>query len=300
MAWTGGKSYAGKETLEGKVVIITGANSGIGKETTLALAKRKAKVIMACRNMNKCETARREIVLATKNKYVYCRECNLESQKSIREFVDLFKKEESKLHILINNAGVMHCPKSYTQEGIEMHMGVNYMGHFLLTNLLLDVLKASAPSRIINVASVAYKQGKINISDLNNTEKYDAREAFAQSKLALIMFTRELARKLTGTGVTVNAVHPGIAHTEINRNLSFHNSYFSALFLKPLTWPFIKSAKQAAETIINLALNPDLNSTSGCYFSNGKLAEITDEAKNDSLAKWLWLTSEKWTKLNSS
>ncbi|KAK0080357.1 hypothetical protein PV326_008228, partial [Microctonus aethiopoides] len=169
---SGGEKYTGDEKLNNKVFIVTGANTGIGKEISRDLAKREAKVIMACRDLHKCETTRKEIVLETKNKYIYCRKCDLASQSSIREFAKLFKAEHNRLDVLINNAGVMRCPQTVTEDGIEMQLGVNHMGHFLLTNLLLDKIKASAPSRIVNVASVAHHRGKINVSDLNSANNY--------------------------------------------------------------------------------------------------------------------------------
>nr|CAI5845776.1 unnamed protein product [Callosobruchus analis] len=153
---------------------------------------------MACRDMTRCETAREEIVLDTKNKYIYCRKCDLASLESVREFVNMFKTKEKRLDILINNAGVMNTPHLKTKEGFEMQLGVNHMGHFLLTNLLLDVLKTSAPSRIINVSSTAHRRGKINKNDLNSDSTYNAFDAYAQSKLANILFTKELAKKLEG------------------------------------------------------------------------------------------------------
>ena len=293
-----GQLYESEETLRGKVVIVTGSNTGIGKEIVHDLAERDAKVIMACRDMEKCETARRDIVLDTKNKYVYCRKCDLASQESIRSFVKQFKKEHSKLNILINNAGVMRCPKSYTEEGIEMQLGVNHMGHFLLTNLLLDVLKDSAPSRIVNLSSAAHKRGKIKLKDLNSAETYDASQAYAQSKLANILFTRELADRLKGTGVTVNAVHPGIVHTDIVRHMSFYQNYIARIFIKSLTWLFVKPPKKGAQPVLYVALDPSLKDVTGSYFSNCTVADVSDEAKNDGLAKWLWAASEKWTKLN--
>ncbi|XP_024937928.1 retinol dehydrogenase 13 isoform X5 [Cephus cinctus] len=297
-AYVGGTLYEGTQKLTDKVVIITGANTGIGKETALNFAKREAKVIMACRDMHKCEKTRRQIVLETKNRYVYCRKCDLASYASIRTFVDQFKKEQSKLDILVNNAGVMRCPQCYTEDGIEMQLGVNHMGHFLLTNLLLDTLKASAPSRIINVSSIAHTRGKIKVTDLNSIESYDPGEAYAQSKLANVLFTRELAKRLEGTGVTVNAVHPGIVDTEITRYMSFYNSILSAIFVRPLVWPFIKSPLQGAQTIIYAAVEPQLKDVSGKYFSDCKETDVSEEAKDEKLAKWLWMTSEKWTKLN--
>ncbi|XP_070163221.1 retinol dehydrogenase 13 isoform X2 [Polyergus mexicanus] len=296
--YMGGIKYTGKESLVNKVVIVTGANTGIGRKTVLELAKRDAKIIMACRDMKKCEKARQDIVLETKNKYIYCRKCDLASQESIRKFVEQFKNEYDKLHILINNAGVMRCSKSYTKEGIEMQLGVNYIGHFLLTNLLLDVLKTSAPSRIVNVSSASYYRGQINLTDLNSDKEYDAGNAYTQSKLAIIFFTRELANKLRGTGVTVNAVHPGIVDTNITRHMFVYNNFFTRIFLKPFAWPFIRAPLQGAQTVLYAALDPSLTDVSGCYFDNCEIKEVSDEAKNDDLAKWLWKVSEKWTKLD--
>lgn len=294
-----GTKYAAEEKLDDKMVIVTGSNNGIGKEVVRGLARRGAKVVMACRDMEKCEITRSEIVIDTRNKYIYCRKCDLASQKSIREFVDQFKKEFDNLHILINNAGVMRCPKSYTKEGIEMQLGVNHMGHFLLTNLLLDVLKKSAPSKIINVSSTAHKRGHIKLKDLNSDENYEPGDAYAQSKLANILFTRELAKQLQGTGVTVNAVHPGIVRTEIMRHMGIYQNTVGKFIVDALTWIFIKTPLKGAQPILYAALDPSVKDVTGAYFSNFKVSEISDEAKNDDIAKWLWEVSTRWTKLNS-
>ncbi|KAK9891064.1 hypothetical protein WA026_013390 [Henosepilachna vigintioctopunctata] len=296
----GGFKYNPEITIENKVVIITGANTGIGKETAKDLALRGARVYMACRDIKKCEMAREDIVVATKNKYVYCRKCNLASMESIKQFVGQFKKEESRLDILINNAGVMRTPNSKTKDGFEMQLGVNHLGHFLLTNLLLDYLKVSAPSRIINVSSVAYKRGRIHKDDLNSDKNYDKAAAYAQSKLANILFTRELAKRLKDTGVTVNAVHPGIVDTEIIRHMSFFNSWIATIFIKPFVWPFIKSPKQGSFSTIYLACKPELEKVTGKYFSNYEEEDLTPYAKDESVAEWLWAVSEKWTRLNEN
>ena len=145
-----------------------------------------------------------------------------------------FKSEQQKLDILINNAGVMRCPRTLTKEGIEQQLGVNHMGHFLLTNLLLDHIKAAAPSRIVIVSSIAHTRGKIKIDDLNSEKNYDKADAYAQSKLANVLFANELAKRLAGTGVTVNSLHPGIVDTELMRHMSFFNSWIAAIFVKPL------------------------------------------------------------------
>lgn len=293
-----GDYYEATEKLDDKVVIVTGSNTGIGKEVARNLAERNAKVVMACRDMDKCETTRHEIVVETQNKYVYCRKCDLASQESIRDFVNKFKKEHNKLHLLVNNAGVMRCPKSHTKEGIEMQLGVNHMGHFLLTNLLLDVLKDSAPARIVNVTSSAHKRAKLKIQDLNNDKEYEPGDAYAQSKLANILFTRELAKKLKGTGVTVNAVHPGVVQTQIMRHMDVYNSSFGKFCVDFLSWIFIKTPKKGAQTVVFVATDPSLNNVTGSYFDNNKEAKASSEAQNDELAKWLWAVSEKWTKLN--
>ncbi|KOC62079.1 Retinol dehydrogenase 13 [Habropoda laboriosa] len=264
--YLGGVVYQTNEHMKDKIVIVTGANSGIGREVALDLAKHEATVIMACRDMDKCEIERVQMVMETRNKYIYCRKCDLASQTSIRNFVNEFKKEHKKLHILINNAGVMSCPKTYTEEGIEMQLGVNHMGHFLLTNLLLDVLKDSAPARIINVSSAAHKRGKINLKDLNSQEDYEPSAAYAQSKLANILFTRELANKLKGTDVTVNAVHPGIVRTGITRHMGLAQYFLGRILINTITWIFIKPPTRGAQPILFLALDPSVKDVTGAYF----------------------------------
>ncbi|XP_068146887.1 retinol dehydrogenase 13-like isoform X1 [Drosophila tropicalis] len=279
----------------GRVVIVTGANTGIGKETTWELARRGATVYMACRDMNKCEEARAEIVKDTQNKYVYCRQCDLSSLDSIRHFIAEFKREQEQLHVLINNAGVMRCPRSVTKDGFEMQLGVNHMGHFLLTNLLLDLLKKSAPSRIVNVSSLAHTRGEINTADLNSEKSYDEGKAYNQSKLANVLFTRELAKRLEGSCVTVNALHPGVVDTELFRHMGFFNSFFAGLFFKPLFWPFVKSPRNGAQTSLYVALDPELEQVTGQYFADCQLKQPAPAATDVQTAKWLWAVSEKWT-----
>lgn len=175
--------------------------------------------------------------------------------------------EEKRLDILVNNAGVWRVPYGKTADGFEVHLGVNHMGHFLLTNLLLDLLIKSAPSRIINVTSVAHTRGKINKDDLNSDNAYEEAAAYNQSKLANVLFTKELAERLSGTGVTANAVHPGIVATDLFRQ---HSPSYSAKFwsslLKPFMWLFFKTPEGGAQTTIYAALDPDLEKVTGKYF----------------------------------
>lgn len=247
--------------MDGKVVVITGANAGIGKATALDLAKRGAKVYLACRSLVKGEVARQEIIQETKNSQIYCRQLDLGSLASIRAFVREFIVEESRLDVLINNAGLTG-PRYVTVDGFESQIGVNHMGHFLLTNLLLDTLKASAPSRIITLSSVAHRAGKIDKVDLNSEKSYQSFIAYAQSKLANVLFTRELSKRLAGTGVTANAVNPGPVHTTITKDINI----FLKCYWIPMSWMLFKSPEQGAQTSIRLAVDPNLERVTGKYF----------------------------------
>lgn len=195
------------------------------------------------------------------------------------------------MHILINNAGVLGADYTITEDGVELHMGTNHFGHFLLTNLLLDTIKASAPSRIINVSSVVHKFGEINRDDLNMEKSYGKYKAYAHSKLANILFTRALAKRLTGTGVVTNSLHPGGVNTDIGRHIKI---------VRCLIWPFLpffKTPKSGAQTSIALALDPDLETVSGKYFSDCKVARESAAAQSDDTAEWLWYESERVTGL---
>ncbi|XP_075221800.1 retinol dehydrogenase 13-like isoform X2 [Lycorma delicatula] len=294
----GGDPYNSIKNASDKIIIVTGATSGIGRATTLALAKLNAKVIMACRDNSKCEQVRESIVMETKNKYIYCRKCDLASKQSIRDFVEKFKNEHKRLDVLINNAGVMNCPKEVTEDGIEMQLGVNHMGHFLLTNLLLDKLKESAPSRIVVLSDIAYRKGEIHKEDLNLDKSYIPEVAYRQSKLANMMFVKELDKRLKGTNVTVNAVNPGVVDTDLVRHMSYYKSVLSLLFVKPIMWPFIKSPRQGALPVLYVALDPGLENVSGKCFKYKEEEEISEIALDNKVSYWLWLTSEKWTELN--
>ncbi|KAL7735422.1 hypothetical protein ACLKA6_019539 [Drosophila palustris] len=285
-----------KETNEtGKVVIVTGSNTGIGKETVLELARRGATVYMACRDKKRTDKARLEIIRETNNQNIHFRELDLASLDSIRKFAADFKKEQNKLHILINNAGIMHCPRMSTKDGFEMQLGVNHMGHFLLTHLLLDLLKKTAPSRIVNVSSLAHTKGKMNFDDLNSEKSYSSIDAYSQSKLANVLFTRELAKRLEGTGVTVNAIHPGVVQTDLLRHYKFFETTIGRILVKGVQWVLFKTSKNGAQTTLYAALDPDLNGVTGLYFSDCKPKEVSEAAKDEKSAKLLWEESEKWT-----
>lgn len=291
--------YYGKERIPGKTVIVTGANTGIGKEAAKELARRGGRIILACRDLKKAEEARVEIVAETGNENIIVKHLDLASMTSIHAFAKDINSTEPRIDILINNAGVMWCPKMLTEDGFEMQIGTNHMGHFLLTNLLLDKLKASAPSRIINVSSLAHSlRGPIGFEDLNSENSYDKTVAYSYSKLANILFTRELAKRLTNTGVTVNALHPGAVRTDLQRHTTVTNSPFGILVMPPITWIFFKNAVQGAQTTLYCALASELDGVSGKYFSDCKEKAPAKYAQDDEAAKKLWDISEKWTKLS--
>ncbi|KAH3711945.1 retinol dehydrogenase 13-like [Dreissena polymorpha] len=293
----GGKKYEESTDMFGKTVVITGANSGIGKETAKILSKRGGRVIMACRNMTACETLRKEIYEMSLNPSIECRKLDLSSTESIHSFVDGLKKDGRNVDVLINNAGMMCGPKNVTDDGFEWQLGVNYLGPFLLTNLLLDKLKAAPQGRIINLVSPFFKRSSVNFEDLNSTKNYVPKEAYGQSKLALVLFSQELARRLEGTRVTVNCVNPGVCKTDIGRHLPVSQSMFGGL-INPLLWVFCKTAFQGAQTPVFLSIDDNLAKTTGKYFTDMKEDQLTPNALDEAAAKRLWLISEKWTKLS--
>ncbi|XP_044146692.1 retinol dehydrogenase 13 isoform X2 [Bufo gargarizans] len=264
--YVGGGHIPSKAKIDGKTVIVTGANTGIGKETALELAKRGGRIIMACRDMGKCENAAKEIRGKTLNHNVFAKQLDLASMKSIKEFANRILK-----------------------------------GHFLLTNLLLDRLKESGQSRIINVSSLAHIVGDIDLEDLNwEKKKYNTKAAYCQSKLANVLFTNELAKRLQGTGVTVNSLHPGVADTELGRHTGMHKSTFSSSVLAPIFWFLIKSARQAAQPSVYLAVAEDLQGTTGKYFNALKEKEPAKQALDEETAKKLWEESAKLVHLDEA
>lgn len=269
--------------------MITGANTGIGKETAIDLATRGGKVYIACRDEDKSREALEDIREASKNSETFALKLDLASIESIKEFSHTFHSLETQLHILVNNAGIMACPKSYTKDGFEMQIGTNHLGHFLLTNMLLDLLTKSSPSRIVVVASEGYKLGNINKEDLLSEKSYNKLKAYGQSKLANILFANELSERLRGTGVTVNSCHPGIIRTELGRHM---DSWLRTIY-RPILKPLYKTIHEGAQTSIRLAVDPDLQNVTGKYFLDCEEFIPNQTARDVETGKWLWHKSSQ-------
>ncbi|XP_055491387.1 retinol dehydrogenase 14a isoform X2 [Leucoraja erinacea] len=289
-------------SMRGKTVIVTGANSGIGRATASGLARLQARVILACRDPAAAEEVAREMRQQDRGDgaasgEVLVRQLDLASLTSVRGFCQRIVEEEQRLDVLINNAGIFQCPYMKTEDSFEMQFGVNHLGHFLLTNLLMDLLKRSAPSRVVVVSSKLYKYGEINFDDLNSEKSYNKSFGYSRSKLANILFTRELAKRLDGTGVTVNVLHPGIVRTNLGRHISI--PLLGQPIFKFVSWAFFKTPEQGAETSLYLATSPDVDGVSGEYFGDCKQEELLPKAMDDAVAKMLWDESAKMVGLNS-
>ncbi|MDP4089907.1 MAG: SDR family oxidoreductase [Bacillota bacterium] len=276
---------------KGDIVLITGGSAGMGKAAAVLLAKHGAHVVILCRNKERGEKALEDIRKETGSSEVDMMLCNLGSLESIRGFAEEFKRKYGRLNVLVNNAGVIIPGRHETVDGFELQFGVNHLGHFLLTNLLLDALKAGAPSRIVVVASGAHKQGKIHLDDLNLTGNYNLVRAYCQSKLANVLFTYELAERLKGYGITANCLHPGAVATQmgINRSTGF------GTFITRLLKPFFLTPEQGAATSVYLAASEEVQGVSGKYFAKCRAIQSSRLSYDKELAKRLWNISEKMT-----
>jgi len=274
-----------------RVFVVTGANSGIGKAIALGLARLGGTVVMACRNANRGEAARQDIVRDSGNPRVSVEIVDLASEASVRSFAKEFQQTHPRLSVLVNNAGVYTSHRDVTPDGLERQFEVNYLSGFLLTHLLLDLLKKSAPSRIVNVSSSAHMGGTIRFDDLQGERRYGGFRAYNQSKLAQILFTQELARRLEGTGVTVNACHPGVIRT----NLGMGGSSVVVRFVKM----FLKSPEKGAETPIYLATSPEVEGISGKYFVRNQMLAPSARAQDPAVARRLFEVSMELAHLSA-
>jgi NAD(P)-dependent dehydrogenase (short-subunit alcohol dehydrogenase family) len=272
-----------------KTALVTGANSGMGLATATELARRGYRVVMACRSLERGEAARQQAIRESGSADIELMSCDLGSLSAIRQFAERFLAIHDVLDVLVNNAGVITVKRHTTSDRFEAMMGVNHLGHFLLTNLLLPAIRRSPQGRIVVVSSGAHKAGKIHFEDPHLTRGFNAVKGYAQSKLANVLFARELAERLQGGTVTVNAVHPGAVATNfgVDRRTGFGRSVYKMLR------PFFRTSAEGAATAIYLATSDEVAGVTGQYFYDGKSAPISANARDAASAKRLWAWSER-------
>jgi len=280
--------------MKNKICLITGANAGLGKETALALAKQQAHVVMLCRNLSKAETARQDIIQRSGNPHIDIIECDLNDLDSVKKATAEFKAKYKQLHVLINNAGFMVLDKKTSANRFEATFAVNYLAHVLLTELLLDVLKASAPARILHVSSSVHKRAKLNLDDLMfDKTPYKGFTAYGNSKLANILYTYHLAKQLQGSGVTANVLDPGMVDTEFGDKVGI--PAWMRIFTSVLR-PWVKMPPEGALTTIHLASDPSLDHLNGTYWKTVKRSESSKESHDIALQEKLWQRTQSFLK----
>lgn len=274
-----------------QTAIVTGANSGMGLATTIELARQGYRVIMACRSEKRGQEALQEAVRQSGSSAIELMLCDLGSLESIRQFAHTFRERHDRLDVLVNNAGVVMVKRKETSDGFEQSIGINHLGHFLLTLLLIEPLKAAKQGRVVNVSSGAYKAGKIHFEDPHLHKGYNPIKSYAQSKLANVLFTRALARKMSGTSVTVNCLHPGAVGTSIgvDRNTGFGTRIMA--FVGKL--PFFLSPEEGAQTAVYLATSPEVVGITGRYYYQQKEQQLKANAVDDASAERFWTWSEE-------
>ena len=282
-------------SMQEKVCIVTGANSGIGKATALGLAQMGATVVMVCRDQTRGEEAQKEIKTISGNEAIDLILADMTSQASIHELAENIQQHYQQLYALINNAGVVNLKRRETSDGFEATFAVNYLAPFLLTNLLLEKLKASAPARIVNVSSESHQAGYINMDDLQSEQHYKFMRAYGQSKLALVLFTYELARRLQGTGVTANCLHPGFVATNIGQN---GVGSVGRRIIKPIYSRLGISPEEGAKTSLYLASSPEIEGVTGKYFIKSIPVRSAPISYDETLQRQLWDESAKLVNLS--
>jgi NAD(P)-dependent dehydrogenase (short-subunit alcohol dehydrogenase family) len=276
-------------SMAGKYVLITGGSAGIGRATAIGLAALGARVAITGRDQIRAEATATEIRAATSNPHVDAFSADLSSQAEVRRLAAEVLARYPRLDALVNNVGGFWASRRVTADGLEHTFAVNHLAAFLLTELLLDRLKASVPARIVVVSSNAQSLGKIDFEDLQGERRYSGQDAYNQSKLASVMFTFELARRLAGTGVTANVLHPGVV------NSAFGSEDPSRIFkfLVPLWRPFMKTPRQGAATSIYLASSPEVEGVTGTYFANGRPGTPNRASLDADAAARLWQVSAR-------
>jgi NAD(P)-dependent dehydrogenase (short-subunit alcohol dehydrogenase family) len=276
----------------GKAVLITGGTSGIGKATAVAMAAMGADVVVTGRDPERGERALEEIRAQSTGGSVELLLADLAVQAEVRRLADEFRESHDRLDVLVNNAGLVQSERTETPDGIETTLAVNHLASFLLTNLLLDLLKKSAPSRVVTVSSEAQRWGAMDFGDLQSRRKYRGMPVYGMTKLANIMFTYELAERLKGTGVTATCVHPGAVNTRFGTN---NGGQMTLLFR--LSKPFMRTPEKGADTVIHLASSWEVEGVSGKYYSDRNWIEPQEIALDPDARRKLWEASEDLTGL---
>jgi NAD(P)-dependent dehydrogenase (short-subunit alcohol dehydrogenase family) len=272
------------DNMHGKICLVTGATNGIGKATAQALAQMGATVVVVGRNAPKTAQLVKEIRAESGNQNVDSLLADLSSQQDVRRLADEFMNKYKHLHVLLNNAGGTFMTRQLSVDRIEMTFALNHLAYFLLTNLLLETMKASVPARIINVSSDAHSHGKIEFDNLQGERSYSGIGPYGNSKLANILFTIELAHRLEGTGVTANALHPGLTSTGFGKN----NPGF-IMKIMGVVIPLIgRSPEKGAQTSIYLATSPEVQNITGKYFVDCKVTQPAPQAADMAVARKLW------------
>jgi NAD(P)-dependent dehydrogenase (short-subunit alcohol dehydrogenase family) len=279
--------------MQNKICLITGATSGIGQAAALALAQMGATVAIVGRSEERCQSTVAHIQRETNNFHVDYLLADLSIQSQVRKLAENFKARYKRLDVLVNDAGAIFLRRELSADGIEMTFAVNHLAYFLLTNLLLDTLKASAPTRIVNVASNSHLGQHLDFDNLQLKRGYNPMRAYGRSKLCNLYFTYELARRLDGTGVTVNAMHPGFVAT----NMGTNNGRLVRLFL-PLIHLNSLTPEQGARTVVYLASSPDVETVTGKYFVREREVASDPVSYDEAAAKRLWEVSEEMTGLS--
>ena len=277
-----------------RICMVTGASSGIGKETSKKLVELGATVVMVCRNQKRGEKAMSEIKGASNGGQVELMLADFRSLDSVRAVAKEFLEKHDLLHVLVNNAGGVNVLRSVTTDGFEATFQVDYLSHFLLTNLLLGALEKSAPSRIINVSSASHYGGHMEFDDLQMEKRYGVMKAYSRAKLAQVLFTYELSRRLEGTGVTVNSLHPGAVATNI-----WKGSMGPFSFLGDVSRLFLMSPERGAETPVYLASSPQVEGVTGKYYDRMNEKQSSAESYDLGVARKLWDESERMTGLST-
>jgi NAD(P)-dependent dehydrogenase (short-subunit alcohol dehydrogenase family) len=274
--------------LEGKICLVTGSTSGIGKVTARELAKQGATVVLVSRTRAKGEATQTEITQATGNPHVELLVADLSLLADVRRLASEFQHTNSHLHLLVNNAGCAYPTRTLTSEGLEATLVVNYLAPFLLTELLLDTLKASAPARIVNVSSAQHANAHIDFDNLQGEKKYGNLSTYNQAKLAVLLWTYELARRLKGTGVTVNALHPGITATNFPSGMTGVLAWGMKL-----SKPFLLTPEKGAQTTLYLATSPEVDQVTGKYFVKSHETKSSNDSYDQTVGARLWEVTEQ-------